>query len=91
MSGRREAEPLPSIEVYRRQTHGFPGVEFIPPFQRWAFTLYVVWTAAFLEGGRLTVTIDRYNEMWIEYVMWVVVTVVITIGFTDYLNRRENR
>lgn len=63
-------------------------VEVLAVFMMFALSLglYLVWFLAFLNGGEVTVIIDQYGEMWLEYLMWVVVTAVITIGFTDYLN-----
>jgi len=55
-----------------------------------SIALYIIWFLAFLNDGTLTVSINDYSEMWIEYVLWVLVTAIITIGFTDYLNTSEN-
>jgi hypothetical protein len=52
--------------------------------------MYLVWFTAFVAGGRVTVAINEAGEMWLEYVVWMVVTAVICVGFTDYLKRGVN-
>jgi hypothetical protein len=49
--------------------------------------MYLVWFTAFVAGGSVTVAINEAGEMWVEYAVWIVVTAVICVGFTDYLNR----
>jgi hypothetical protein len=49
--------------------------------------LHFVWMQAFLNGGRVTIAIDMYGEMWVEYALWVVVAAVVSVGFAQYLDR----
>jgi hypothetical protein len=31
--------------------------------------LYITWLAAFFKGGAVTISINSYNEMWVEFVV----------------------
>lgn len=50
-----------------------------------AFSLAVVfinvWFVAMLNGGSMRLAIDAYGEMWLEYVLWLVLTPVLVVGF----------
>lgn len=50
-----------------------------------AFSLAVVfinvWFVAMLNGGTMRIAIDAYGEMWLEYVLWLVLTPVLVVGF----------
>lgn len=48
-------------------------------------TLHSVWMQAFLNGGQITIAINIYNEMWFEYVLWVVVAAIVSVGFAEYV------
>lgn len=39
-----------------------------------------VWFFAFRNGGRVTVHVDLFGEMWVEYVLWLVLTPVLVLG-----------
>ncbi|MFC4357765.1 hypothetical protein ACFO0N_07360 [Halobium salinum] len=51
---------------------------------------YLVWWVAFKQGGTIQLHIDFFGEMWFEYVLWMVVTPVITLAMYYYL-KGENR
>lgn len=40
-----------------------------------------LWFLAFRNGGRVTLHIDLFGEMWIEYVLWLLLTPVLVLGF----------
>lgn len=50
-----------------------------------AFSLAIifinVWFVAMLNGGTMRIAIDAYGEMWFEYVLWLVLTPVLVVGF----------
>jgi uncharacterized membrane protein len=50
-----------------------------------AFSLAIifinVWFVAMLNGGTMRIAIDAYGEMWLEYVLWLVLTPVLVVGF----------
>lgn len=50
-----------------------------------AFSLSILfingWFVAMLNGGSVTVSIDAFGEMWFEYVLWLVLTPVLLLGF----------
>jgi hypothetical protein len=74
-------------EVYERMTRS--AVEVFAVFMMFALSviLHFVWMQAFLNGGRVTIAIDMYGEMWVEYALWVVVAAVVSVGFAQYLDR----
>lgn len=74
-------------EVYERMTRS--AVEVFAVFIMFALSviLHFVWMQAFLNGGRVTIAIDMYGEMWVEYALWVVVAAVVSVGFAQYLDR----
>lgn len=55
----------------------------------WAFGLallsFLIWLGAFAHGGRITVRINDYGEMWPELAMWIVVLPVLAVGLHYYL------
>lgn len=69
------------------------AIEVFAVFMMFALSviLHFVWMQAFLNGGRVTITIDAYGEMWAEYALWVVLAAVISVGFAEYLNRGSMR
>jgi uncharacterized membrane protein len=46
-----------------------------------AVVLINVWFVAMLNGGSMRIAIDAYGEMWLEYVLWLVLTPVLVVGF----------
>ncbi len=50
-----------------------------------AFSLAVVflnvWFVAMLNGGSVWLAVDAYGEMWLEYVLWLVLTPILVVGF----------
>lgn len=44
-----------------------------------AFTLVQIWFAAYIAGAA-TVTVDAFDEQWIEYVLWYVAWPAIVLG-----------
>lgn len=51
---------------------------------------YLVWWLAFREGGAVSIRVDLIGEMWVEYVLWIVITPLITLSLYYYL-KQENR
>ena len=39
-----------------------------------------LWFAAYTSGGSLTITVDRYGEARLEYVLWLVLTPILVLG-----------
>jgi uncharacterized membrane protein len=68
------------------------AIEILGIFSMFAMSVvvYLLWWLAFREGGQLRVRIDAFGEMWVEYVLWVVVTPIITLALYYYL-KQENR
>jgi len=66
-----------------------PAIEVFAVFLMFALSacLHFVWMGAFLNGGQITITINQYSEMWVEYVIWIFVTAIVSVGFAEYLNR----
>ena len=67
-------------------------IEVLGIFSMFALSVvvYLVWWLAFREGGQLRLSIDLFGEMWVEYLLWIVVTPVITLAMYYYL-KQENR
>lgn len=67
-------------------------VEILGIFSMFAMSIvvYLLWWLAFREGGQLQLRIDMFGEMWVEYVLWIVVTPLITLAMYYYL-KEENR
>ena len=39
-----------------------------------------IWYLARLNGQSITLRINAYGEMWVEYVLWLVLTPVLVLG-----------
>lgn len=52
--------------------------------------VYLVWWLAFKQGGEIWLRINVFGEMWLEYVLWSIVTPIITLSLYYYL-KDENR
>lgn len=67
-------------------------IEILGIFSMFALSVvvYLVWWLAFREGGQLSLHINLFGEMWVEYLLWVVVTPLITLAMYYYL-KQENR
>ena len=67
-------------------------IEIVGIFSMFALSVfaYLVWWLAFHQGGRLVIDVNFVGEMWIEYALWVVVTLLITLSMYYYL-KQENR
>lgn len=68
------------------------AIEIFGIFSMFALSVvvYLVWWLAFREGGQLYLRIDMFGEMWVEYLLWVIVTPLITLAMYYYL-KQENR
>jgi hypothetical protein len=42
--------------------------------------LALLWFAARAHGGSLTIMIDEFDEAGVEYLLWLVVTPLVTLG-----------
>lgn len=67
-------------------------IEVLGIFSMFALSIvsYLVWWLAFRKGGHLRLHINMFGEMWIEYLLWVIVTPIITLSMYYYL-KQENR
>ena len=67
-------------------------VEVLGVFIMFAFTLfaYLAWFLAFVSGGRAYIHVNVIGEMYVEYLIWIVVTAIVTLSFYYYLTG-ENR
>jgi len=52
--------------------------------------VYLVWWVAFKHGGDVWLRVNVFGEMWFEYLLWMVVTPLITLAMYYYL-KQENR
>lgn len=77
-----------------------PKLQFIKTFALlisygFAMVTLSTWVAAYLNGGYITVTINQYNEMYPELVMWIILTPLLTWGawivFRDYMRYLHSR
>lgn len=68
------------------------AIEILGIFSMFAMSvvLYLVWWLAFREGGQLRIHVNMFGEMWVEYLLWVIVTPLITLAMYYYL-KQENR
>jgi len=48
---------------------------------------YLAWWLAFQNGGSVRIDITVFGEMWVEYLLWLFVTPLITLGVYYYLER----
>ena len=39
-----------------------------------------LWFLALRNGGRVTIHVDLFGEMWAEYLLWLVLTPVLVLG-----------
>lgn len=67
-------------------------IEILGIFSMFAMSVvvYLVWWLAFRAGGKLSLHVNLFGEMWIEYLLWVIVTPLITLAMYYYL-KQENR
>jgi len=67
-------------------------IEILGIFSMFALSIvvYLLWWLAFREGGQLNLSINLFGEMWVEYVLWIVITPLITLALYYYL-KQENR
>jgi len=67
-------------------------IEILGIFSMFALSVvvYLLWWLAFREGGELTLYLDMFGEMWVEYVLWIIVTPLITLAMYYYL-KQENQ
>lgn len=67
-------------------------VEVLGVFTMFGFTVfaYLAWFLAFVSGGRTWISINIVGEMYVEYLLWIVVTAIVTLSFYYYLTE-ENR
>lgn len=68
------------------------GIEILGIFSMFALSVfaYLVWWLAFQQGGRVTIDVNVVGEMWLEYLLWLVLTPLVTLSMYYYL-RGENR
>lgn len=68
------------------------AIEILGVFSMFALSVfaYLVWWLAFRNGGRVTVDVTVAGEMWLEFLLWLVLTPLITLSMYYYL-RGENR
>ena len=68
------------------------AIEVLGIFSMFALSVfaYLVWWLAFQGGGRVTVDVNVVGEMWLEFLLWLVLTPLITLSMYYYL-RGENR
>ncbi len=46
----------------------------------------VQWFAAFFNGGKILITINNYNEMYPELIMWIILLPIIIISVINNYN-----
>jgi uncharacterized membrane protein len=46
-----------------------------------ALILINIWFLAALNGGSIMLTVTAYGERWAEYLLWLVLTPVLVLGF----------
>ena len=49
--------------------------------------VYLAWWVAFQHGGEVWFQINALGEMWFEYLLWMIVTPIITLAMYYYLKR----
>lgn len=47
--------------------------------------IYLVWVLAYLNDGTVTVVIDMFGEMPLEFALWLIVIPVLAVGLHNYL------
>jgi len=57
-------------------------LSLIAVFEAFALSLFMlnVWYLAFINGQSITLYIGRFEEVWVEYVLWLVLTPVLVLG-----------
>lgn len=45
----------------------------------------LIWWLAYIQGGKTTVYINLFSEMYVELVMWFIVLPIITVGLHYHL------
>ncbi|WP_135855035.1 hypothetical protein [Halorussus salinus] len=62
-------------------------IEILGIFSMFALSVfvYLVWWLAFYQGGQVSLQINVFEEMWFEYVLWLIVTPLITLSMYYYL------
>jgi len=57
-------------------------ISLIAVFEAFALSVFMIniWYLALLNGQSITLRIDAYGEMWVEYVLWLVLTPVLVLG-----------
>ncbi|WP_135806343.1 hypothetical protein [Halorussus marinus] len=48
---------------------------------------YLAWWLAFHNGGTVRIDVTAFGELWLEYLLWLVVTPLITLGLYYYVER----
>lgn len=68
------------------------AIEILGIFSMFALSVlvYLLWWLAFREDGQLQLKLNLFGEMWVEYLLWVVITPIITLAIYYYL-KEENR
>jgi len=51
-------------------------------FEAFGLSLFMfnLWYLAFLNGSSVTIQINSYGEMWVEYVLWLILTPILVLG-----------
>lgn len=67
------------------------AIEVLGIFSMFALSVftYLVWWLAFQNDGRIRIDINVVGEMWVEYVMWVFLTPLITLSMYYYLKQEQ--
>lgn len=67
------------------------AIEVLGIFSMFALSVftYLVWWLAFQNDGRIRIDINVVGEMWVEYVMWVFLTPLITLSMYYYLKQER--
>lgn len=62
-------------------------VEVLGIFSMFACTLlfFGIWMLAYLNGGRVLVSIDRFGEMYVELALWVAVAAMCSVALHSYI------
>lgn len=50
-----------------------------------SLVLILLWFAALGNGGSVTVTIAQFDEAYVEFVLWLLLTPVLALGLHYYL------
>lgn len=67
------------------------AIEVLGIFSMFALSVfaYLVWWLAFQNDGHVRVDVNVVGEMWVEYVVWMFLTALITLSMYYYL-KQEN-